>query len=195
MLFRSNAPAQGSSALDRRILGTAAHALLERWDFVVEPPIAEVAREFFPSANLKTLCIHELSTIIERLQQSSLWPQLSASTNARRELPFLFEIGGVFLNGVIDALLDANTLVDYKLGSPAAGRLERHETQLRIYAAAIRAETGRSPQRAVLYYMNSGQLIDVDVRPVILDETLQHANAALRAHFAPAPDAGAARGG
>jgi len=181
----ASAKSEGQRAsLDRRLLGTAAHALLERWDFVADPPIAEIAAEFFPNASGFAACARDLGGIVEQLRRSDLWNKLKGAATRRRELPFLFELGGVFLNGVLDALLDEETLVDYKLASPAGGRSLRHETQLRIYAAAVRAATGQAPQQALLYYMDSGQLIDVDLRPPLLDETIARASAELHARFA-----------
>ncbi len=170
---------RGDAALDRRLLGTAAHAMLERWNFSGDPPIAEVARECFPTSIQTAQCMRELDTIAARLQRSNLWRTLTGASSLRKELPFLLEVGGVFLNGIIDLLLDGETLIDYKLGPPENERSNRHRTQLRVYAAAIRAAVGRAPKKATLYYLESGDHIDVDVRPAILDETLERARAAL----------------
>ncbi len=183
------ASALKNDALDRRVLGTAAHALLERWNFAGEPPIAEVSHDFFPASAQNTVCMRELGVMIDRLRRSTLWPKLANIMNTRRELPFLFELGGVYLNGVMDMLIDEEVLIDYKLGAPAPGRSRRHETQLRIYAAAIRAAAGSVPRQAFLYYMDSGILATVDIQPAILDETLDRARTALSTHFTPIPDA------
>ncbi len=176
----AGAAAAEGSALDRRILGTAAHALLERWDFSGEPPLTELAREFFAAPRECEACVLELATILQRLQVSSLWPRLSSAKALRRELSFLFEIDGVYLDGVMDVWMDGSTLVDYKLGTTPRGRLARHETQLQLYAAAVRAATGRDPEDAYLYYLGSGELVRVAVDGPALDGVVARAGAALR---------------
>jgi ATP-dependent helicase/nuclease subunit A len=173
------AATRAGGLLDRRILGTAAHALLERWDFSGEPPSVELAREFFPAPQLFEACVQELGAIVKRLQASELWPRLTAAKDLRRELPFLFEIHGVFLNGVMDAWIDGDMLVDYKLGTISLERSARHEAQLHLYAAAVRAATLRAPEDAYLYYLGSGELVRVEVGGPILDGVIAQAGAAL----------------
>jgi len=183
------------AGLDPRLLGTAAHRLLERWDFTCAAPVEAIARDAFSGVAEREHCARNLASMTDRMMQSPLWPRLAASKNLRRELPFLFELDGILLSGVIDAWLDGDTIIDYKLSAPQPWKRERYETQLRLYAAAIRAATGRAPGEAVLYYLGSGAIEPVDVRLEKMDETIARASAALRAGFARPAVSGDARSG
>jgi ATP-dependent exoDNAse (exonuclease V) beta subunit len=166
--------------LDRRRLGTAAHAMLECWNLADAPPVAATAQRWFPEPGQNAMCVRELTAIATQVQRSALWPRLVGAQSVRRELPFLFDLDGFLLSGVLDAFIDSTTIVDYKLGAPTPERMARYQTQLRIYAAAIRAATGRTPADAALYYLDSGDLVAVDVRENVLDETVELAAAVLR---------------
>ncbi len=170
---------RAKSTLDRRLLGTAAHALLERWSFTTPPPIAQAAREYFPAPGAYADCAQELTDISEKIQKSALWPMLARAKSLRRELPFLLDVAGILLSGTIDAVINNTALIDYKLGAPTPARVARYQTQLQLYAAAIRAATGRAPTVALLYYLGSGELVPVDVGSEALDAVIARAAAAL----------------
>lgn len=170
--------------LDQQKLGTAAHALLERWDFAGDPPVSLVAREHFPNAPDHETCTQALNEIANRIKASTLWPRLQRATNLRRELPFLFDLGGAVINGVMDVWLDSDTLIDYKLNSPKSSKARRYESQLRLYAAAVRAATGSAPREAFLFYLDSGEMHPVDVTDQALDEIVAQANTVLQARTA-----------
>lgn len=190
----ATAPPKRHHALDPRKLGTAAHALLERWDFAREAPVDTVTHAAFSGISEREQCARDLESMASRLKQSPMWPRLALSRTLRREMPFLFAIEGVLLSGVIDVWLDGDTIADYKLSLPQPRKRARYETQLRLYAAAIRAATGHAPAEALLYYLGTGEIEPVDIGPRALDETVNQASAALRAGFVPRPGPGGGNG-
>ena len=83
--------------------------------------------------------------------------ELAAAPGLLREHPFVLRIGTWLLRGTIDALLDGDTLVDYKTGRGSERKQERYRWQLLLYAAASQALTGRLPRRGVLVYLDEGR--------------------------------------
>jgi ATP-dependent helicase/nuclease subunit A len=64
-------------------------------------------------------------------------------------------------------------LVDYKTSGDAAGEFE---LQLRLYALALERYAGRLPNRAVLFFSLSGNVVEVS----LTSEDLESAHAAIR---------------
>jgi ATP-dependent exoDNAse (exonuclease V) beta subunit len=169
--------------LDGRALGTAAHAMLERWDFGADPPIDAVLREFCPRLALREAYRNALSEMAAGFRESPLWPRLSASAALAREVPFSWVADGMTLRGKIDLLLDHDLIVDYKTGARDDARHARHVLQLQLYAAAA-AAAGRPVREAYVYYLQSGiaEAVDVSAESLAaLNERLQHALAPAQA--------------
>jgi DNA helicase-2/ATP-dependent DNA helicase PcrA len=69
----------------------------------------------------------------------------------------------VLLQGVIDcayATPEGWVLLDFKTGSAGAERLEQYRAQVRSYAEALEAMTGRPVVRRVLYFFATGEGVD-----------------------------------
>ncbi len=82
--------------------------------------------------------------------------------NATREFDFLYAIGDVVLRGQIDVFYeqDGKLIVgDYKTGE--GERPEEYALQLKIYALALEKYLGRLPDRAVLFYLRSGNQVEI----------------------------------
>jgi ATP-dependent exoDNAse (exonuclease V) beta subunit len=101
----------------------------------------------------------EVAAAEELVRRVSTHPVLQAAARAHREghcyreMPVTWRTGtGAIIEGVVDlAYSDGSTLVvvDFKTDRELEGSVDRYERQVRIYAAAIAAATGRSA-RAVL---------------------------------------------
>ncbi|HVO98829.1 MAG TPA: UvrD-helicase domain-containing protein [Bryobacteraceae bacterium] len=82
--------------------------------------------------------------------------------NATREFDFLYAIDDVVLRGQIDVFheKDGKLIVgDYKTGKEESP--EEYALQLRIYALALERYLGRLPDRAVLFYLRSGNEVEI----------------------------------
>lgn len=107
----------------------------------------------------------EAVALREGFLQSGLGREVAAARRVEREFDFLFEFEGTLLRGVIDLWFeDAGgvVLVDYKtgrsIGDPA---MQAYSDQLRFYALALEALTGRAPRRACLYLLHQGRTVEV----------------------------------
>ena len=89
------------------------------------------------------------------------------------------DLGGVPFRGIVDRLdaeRDGLVVTDYKSGrAPSPRFTEGRLTQVLLYAAAVSAETGRTPVRARLLYL--GQKV---VQVAVTDEKLDAAAQGLR---------------
>ncbi len=145
---------------------------MERWNFDEPPPVEAVADELCPALDLRPACVQELRAIAEAVQNSALWPRLLEARRLERELPFVYALNGVRINGKIDALIDRSVLIDYKTGQRHDGQHARYETQLRLYAGALEAVTGQAPREAFLHYLDTGELLAVDINPRAIQSTI-----------------------
>ena len=121
-----------------------------------------------------------LNRIVQVFPNSALYRAFCAHGPVQREVPFLLPLGGVMLKGTIDALLADHTVVDFKTGKRDAPKLEQYTWQLQLYAWAIEKLTGKAPTRAVLYFVDEDQELEVDVTPIAVADTYARAEAALR---------------
>ena len=165
------------------IRGTAAHRLLQLWNFERDsyPTLSALLHGTALDLNGREELGADLESIAERFRSSTLFERLKTESVFDRELQLRWNIGGVCINGVIDARLGDGTLVDYKTGAQHSSLSAQYEWQLRLYAAAIRAITGTMPPRGLLCYL------DVDHAPcseyvfdnAVIDETETHVHAVL----------------
>lgn len=141
--------------LDEAELGLQVHALLAR------TPDSEASEEAV-----------RLAQVFER---SELARRLERATRIEREFDFAIELEEMVLRGQIDLWFDEGgetVLVDYKTGTPEAGpRLEAYELQLRIYALALERLTGKLPDRAVLFFLRTGEAAEVTLDLPALEAT------------------------
>lgn len=136
---------EGELSTGARELGDAVHRLLG--GLPVENPPAEAL------------------ALRDGFLESPLGREMSAARRVEREFDFLFHSEGTLLRGVIDLwFMEAGgvTLVDYKTGrSIGEATMEAYSDQLRYYALALEALTGRLPRRACLYLLHQGRTVEV----------------------------------
>jgi ATP-dependent helicase/nuclease subunit A len=150
--FRSPAAIK-SAATD---LGTQVHALL------AELPVPDPDPEALQLAE-----VFRQSPIARRLQQA---------TRIEREFDFLMSVEDLVIRGQIDLWFEAQgelCIVDYKTDSvtdsEAHQRAQDYALQLRLYGMAIERVAGRMPDRAYLHFLRPNTLVEVDLRPSLLD--------------------------
>ena len=102
--------------------------------------------------------------------------------------PVRVRVGDALLEGVIDALLDRTAILDYKTGSTGkAGAALR--SAVCLYAEALRRLQGVAPDRAWLYYVDTGELIAADVSQERVAAVLEHAASTIETlRKEPVPD-------
>ncbi|MGZ5447502.1 MAG: UvrD-helicase domain-containing protein [Thermoanaerobaculia bacterium] len=137
-----------------RAAGILLHRVLELWNgrSDVEPLLQQLASEAAADADAVT-------RVRRRLQIIARSPTLERIANAEtvgREVPIRFVEDGLTVERRIDRLLRENgrdLVLDYKSGSPEPARVTKDREQVRRYAAAIAAMTGR-PCDALLWYVD-----------------------------------------
>jgi len=107
-----------------------------------------------------------------RFTASPIGQRAARARRVEREFDFLLPIEDVVLRGQIDLWFeDAGELmvVDYKTDRDERSS-DRHSLQLRLYALALEKYAGRLPDRAVLFYVRSGNEIEVKLDSNALDQ-------------------------
>ena len=152
-------PAPGgpeAEQLSPLLRGSIVHELLEAIDFArPEPPTPDeiAARLAAHRAPAGEAVVADVGGMVEAFVSSGLRARIAAARRVRTELPFVYTMGGVLVNGVVDVLAeeddDGVLVVDYKT-DPVAGRdleaycAERYATQRVVYAlAALRSGAPR----------------------------------------------------
>ncbi|MCL4794649.1 MAG: UvrD-helicase domain-containing protein [Bryobacteraceae bacterium] len=101
----------------------------------------------------------------ERFLRSDLGQRMKNAAHVEREFDFMFSLDGTLLRGVIDLWIedgDGVTLVDYKTGhSIPPETMETYKDQLRFYALALEALTGRLPRRVALFLLHQDRAVEV----------------------------------
>ncbi len=153
-----------SSALDPLLRGTLVHRYFELWDFRNAPPdIDAFLRREQPAVHLGDRLREALERAARALMASGAWPLVAGASEIEREAPFLLRVGDAVLEGVIDAVIDRNALLDYKTGLHRESRRAMYDAQLCLYAEAMRRLLGRTPEKAWVYYVDSGELVKTDI--------------------------------
>ncbi len=155
--------------------GTAAHRLLQLWDFERDatPPMAALLHGTPLDAAARTQLSNDLETIIARFRESSIFESLRAEPTVEREQQIRWLLDGMCINGVIDARMANGTIVDYKTGAQHSSLDTQYQWQLRLYAAAIRALTGSLPPKGMLCYLDQdgAPCTEVQFDSATIDET------------------------
>lgn len=163
-------------ALDPLMRGTLIHRYFELWDFKEDPPAVDAfLRREMPVLHLRDRLREELMQAAERLRTSDAWQLLTAAKDIQREAPFMLRVGDALIEGVIDALLDGSTILDYKTGLQHEGRGAMYEAQLCLYAEALYRLRGAYPKGAYLYYADSGALAAADISRDHVADVLERA--------------------
>jgi ATP-dependent helicase/nuclease subunit A len=145
--------------LDASELGTQVHELLAGKD--VSTPDAEAVK------------------LAQRFRDSELGRAAERARSRHHEWDFVMAIQDVVVRGQIDLWFDDGrsiVLVDYKTDRVSTSiqpeDIIGYQLQLQIYAEALLRRTGRRPSRAVLHFLRSNTVVDVDVSPLACSHAL-----------------------
>ncbi len=107
----------------------------------------------------------EAQALRDTFLRSPLGQNMKRARRLEREFDFMFSFEGTLLRGVIDLWFedsDGVTLVDYKTGRSIADEtMGAYADQLRFYALALEALTGRLPRRAALFLLHQDRAVEV----------------------------------
>ncbi|MDP3504383.1 MAG: UvrD-helicase domain-containing protein [Myxococcales bacterium] len=131
---------------DPRLMGTAAHKLLELTplEWVNAPGLKERLASLQRTSGLGTDHDEDVLRWVERFWTSPYGQRLPRARKVLRELPFVLRLGdddfSLHLRGQIDLLvIDQQVdVIDYKTTTPSAAGLEPYAFQLGCYALAAR---------------------------------------------------------
>ncbi|MFO7973130.1 MAG: UvrD-helicase domain-containing protein, partial [Candidatus Hydrogenedentota bacterium] len=185
-MYLSDEEPEGQSAREPSVLdplrkGTLVHRYFEVWDFQDSPPdIDRFLRREMPAMHLREPLREELKNAARRFKDSEAWDVVSNARNIQREAPFILRIGDALVEGVIDALLDDSTILDYKTGLRRKSRMAMYEAQLCLYAEALYRLRGVRPERAYLYYVDTGDLDEADISHDRVTEVVAHATETIK---------------
>jgi ATP-dependent exoDNAse (exonuclease V) beta subunit len=148
-------PMPETGELPPMLRGSIVHELLERFDFArPAAPTAEVieARLEAHGAPTAGAVVADLSAMVEGFAASGMRDRLASARRLRTELPFVYTLGGLLVNGVVDVYAEEAPgvlVVDYK-SDPVEGLdldaycAQRYATQRLVYAlAALRSGAER----------------------------------------------------
>ena len=159
-----------------KLVGIAAHRILERWDFSADPQglldqVVPVVRSVAATSDggLSTAVEGALGELLMVFGQSPLYSLLRTATILGREVPCLLPWGdGQVMNGVIDVLFRHEGRLwigDYKTDAVAADeaphRAERYRAQAAVYQAAVAQSLGESDVSCMLLFLRAGVSVTV----------------------------------
>lgn len=138
--------------------GTLVHKLFETWDFArdVAPDISALVADAGLGLGQYETLKEVLAGMVQHFRKSRLWSDYTNAVSIEREVPFILDIGPALVRGVIDAVVGTDLIVDYKTGKPGSALEAHYETQLCLYAAALRRLKGALPERGILWYADYG---------------------------------------
>ena len=156
---RPRGPA-GGDELSASELGTQVHALL------AGAPLADPDPEAVRLAGV--------------FRQSALGRRVARASHVEREFAFLIAVEDLVIRGQVDLWFEEGgelVIVDYKTdavsGPEAHQRADDYALQLKLYAIAIERAAGRVPDRAYLHFLRPNTVVEVDLRPSLLDSPEQ----------------------
>jgi len=148
--------AEEDADLSASDLGTQVHALL-----------AETA---VPDADPEAIRLAEV------FRRGPLGRRLAQANRVEREFDFLLAVEDLVIRGQVDLWFEEGgglNIVDYKTDAVTATeanqRAQDYALQLRLYAMAIEQFAGRAPDRAWLHFLKPNSVVEVDLRPSLLD--------------------------
>ncbi|MGH9673967.1 MAG: UvrD-helicase domain-containing protein [Bryobacteraceae bacterium] len=104
--------------------------------------------------------------LADRFRQSELGRRAARADRIEREFEFMVSVEDLVLRGQIDLWFEEGgerVLVDYKTDREAAEATPGYQIQLRLYALALSRLDGRVPDRAVLVYLRTGEMVEVSL--------------------------------
>ncbi len=113
-------------------------------------------------------------------EQSALGRRAAKAARREREFDFLIAVEGLVVRGQVDLWFEEGgdlVIVDYKTdavsGPQAHQRAEDYALQLKLYAMAVEQVAGRAPTRAYLHFLRPNTIVEIDLRPSLLDSPEQ----------------------
>jgi hypothetical protein len=167
------AAGEAATGVTKRIIGEMVHQALRWWHLPGNTPdLRKVLDSYAWEQSLTDPqmieeAIARATDLLARTESSALFRQMSQASQVYRELPFTLRLGERTISGVIDVLFFSKyqrwTVVDYKTGfvgpeygdqfpERIAAHAVRYHAQLGIYAAAVEALTGQTPD-VFLHYV------------------------------------------
>jgi ATP-dependent helicase/nuclease subunit A len=164
-ILTSGEVAARRSGSRNKAAGILLHRVLELWDgrSDVEPLLQQLSAEAAADAEAVTRVRRRLSTIA----RSETLQRIARAETVGREMPIRFVEEGMTVERRIDRLIRENgrdLVIDYKSGAPEATRVEKDRLQVRRYAEAIGAITGRECDSLIWY-------IDLETDQVVEDSS------------------------
>ena len=157
---RASGNAADTGDLPASELGTQVHALLSG------VPVLDAAEDAVRLA--------------DTFRKSPFGRRLEHAARIEREWDFLLAVEGLVVRGQIDLWFEEGgelVIVDYKTDAVSAADAHRrgaeYALQLRLYALAIDHAAGRPPDRACLHFLKPNTLVEIDLRPSLLDSPEQ----------------------
>jgi ATP-dependent exoDNAse (exonuclease V) beta subunit len=118
----------------------------------------------------------EALRLAEIFRQSPLGRRVTRAARVEREFDFLMAVEDLVIRGQVDLWFEEGgevALVDYKTDAVSAAEAHRrapdYALQLRLYAMAVERAAGRPPTRAWLHFLRPNTLVEVDVKPSLLE--------------------------
>jgi ATP-dependent exoDNAse (exonuclease V) beta subunit len=122
----------------------------------------------------------ECVRLAEVFRKSPLGRRLEHAGRIEREFDFLMAVEDLVIRGQVDLWFEEGgelVIVDYKTDAVTAAeareRAQDYALQLRLYAQAVERAAGRAPDRAWLHFLKPNTLVEVDLRPSLLDSPEQ----------------------
>jgi ATP-dependent exoDNAse (exonuclease V) beta subunit len=163
---------------------------LRKPDAEEEEPLREWDERDGPSAAEFGVLVHELLAgvavdgappealdLAERFRASELGQRASRASRAEREFDFVMAVEDIVLRGQIDLWFEEGgelILVDYKTDrvgmEEGISRAESYALQLRLYALALERIAGRTPDRAFICLLRTGQTVPIALAKPLLAE-------------------------
>ncbi|MBM4117108.1 hypothetical protein FJ251_05090 [bacterium] len=165
-------------------LGTALHAILERWDF--RRPFAAAFTAACPAALSPALREEARALLADFFAAKQPWlARLAEAESLQREEPYVHALGGVLLRGQVDLVFTwrrQRILIDWKSDRVAGRdhiqrRLGHHRFQVLLYALAL-AGAGQPLDQALLVFLRTGEeggFRQVHLAPFDLEWAANHA--------------------
>jgi ATP-dependent helicase/nuclease subunit A len=118
----------------------------------------------------------EAVRLAEIFRKSALSDRIARASRVEREFDFVMAVEDVVVHGQIDLWFEEGgelVVVDYKTdrvsASEVAQRASEYSAQVRLYGLALERLVGRAPDRAYLHFLRPNRVVDVDLRPSLIE--------------------------
>ncbi|MCP4644297.1 MAG: hypothetical protein GY851_27890 [bacterium] len=175
-----------NSPINAAFRGTLTHRFFELWDFMQAgvPPVAEFLRRECPDARFHKMLEPSLEATANRFMETPLYAVLRDQKQLQREQPFTLRVDDALVTGVIDAVLDDGSLVDYKTGRPSPRKESQYHLQLHLYAASLKRIRNVEACAAHLCYLDEespGSMVcNIGLTESSAEDAMNRASVAIR---------------